>query len=125
MNELKPEDVMRALDICAKPYALSKASKCVICPYFEMECHREFIPDVLALLREKDAEIERWKTEAENQSILWRDRFHSVFQSVKETIRADAITEFADKAKKRLPVISPSVFDQIAKEMMEKTEKGG
>ena len=61
MNELKPEDVMKALEICAKPSAISKIARCKRCPYWERDCSKEFIPDVFALLREKDAEVEMLK----------------------------------------------------------------
>ena len=52
MNELKPEDVMRALEICG-----DETQTCYNCPYTDHcnDAHK----DALALLREKDAEIER------------------------------------------------------------------
>ena len=59
---MKPEDVMKALECCAKPYSLlNKVARCKTCPYWERECYIEFIPDVLALLRKKEEEIERLK----------------------------------------------------------------
>ena len=53
MNELKPEDVMRALECC------SRDEECVgeECPYHAgMFCTTRISQDALALLREKDAE---------------------------------------------------------------------
>jgi hypothetical protein len=66
MNKLKPEDVMRALEICAKPYSQDKFQNCKTCPYWLRDCDKEFISDVIALLREKDAEIERLTKERDD-----------------------------------------------------------
>ena len=61
MNELKPEDVMRALELHAD-YA---TDNCFECPYekylskADWNCVHHLSMDALALLREKDAEIER------------------------------------------------------------------
>ena len=61
MNELKPEDVMRALEYC------TSGGSCLRCVYDKgkhfskegaMAC---YMRDALALLREKDAEIEMLK----------------------------------------------------------------
>ena len=57
MNELKPEDVMKALELC-----IASRPKCKDCPYFigDIRCkHSKLLRDAIALLREKDAEIER------------------------------------------------------------------
>ena len=82
-------------------------------------------------IMKKNAEIERCKTEAENQSILWRDHFHSIFKSAKETARADAINEFAGMLKYTLCINNEEntdffdyaytleTIDKIAKEMKE------
>ena len=57
MNELKPEDVMRALECC------TINQSCDGCPMFgeepEADCNYYVMSCALALLREKDAEIER------------------------------------------------------------------
>lgn len=58
MNELKLEDFMRALECCN-----FEANCCDNCPYFKKEnCVTKLHQDALALLREKDAEIERLKS---------------------------------------------------------------
>lgn len=55
MNELKPEDVMMALECC------SVYENCDGCPHFdgvpEDDCHYKAMANALALLREKDARI--------------------------------------------------------------------
>ena len=98
MNEMKPEDV-----------------------YFHLEQYPEsrLKRNALALLREKDAEIERLKEETH--------RFADIGKMYSE-IRAEAITEFAERLKtfyNRLPgkTVGGSVeyhIEQIAKEMREK-----
>lgn len=57
MNELKPEDVMRALECCGTP----KLTKCENCPRKDEDalCMYRLSQDAIALLREKDVEIER------------------------------------------------------------------
>lgn len=124
-NELKPEDVMRALEICAKPYSQDKVQNCKTCPYWLRECDKEFIPDVISLLREKDAEIERFK--AEMKILRCEDCWNLA--------KAEAITEFADRLAERLNRNSIfegitmsagetvyDVIDQIAKEMKGETD---
>lgn len=147
MNEPKSEDVMRALEICAKPYAQNKVSKCKTCPYWERECHKEFIPDVLALLREKDALIELLQDDLFRAKNLYCDlvgesnekdaeieRLNALNKVLKDNNSQchrlgyeDAITEFAKRLKANNPktvgcdVFYPFVYfetiDQIAKEM--------
>ena len=87
----------------------------VTIPYDELRA-------IAALLREKDAEIERLNKEVDrlSQVVLYHDAFAN---DAMADARAEAITEFAERAKRRLPIISPSVFDQIAKEM--KGEENG
>ena len=78
---------------------------------------------------EKDAEIERltinmnaYGLTAKNLAQEFED-YRADVQMEIAYARSEAITEFAEKAKKRLPVISPSVFEQIAKEL--KGEQNG
>lgn len=59
-NELKPEDVMRALECC------ERHGKCKECPLKDKGIHGcmfYLMHHAIALLREKDAEIERLRTE--------------------------------------------------------------
>jgi hypothetical protein len=66
MNEQKPEDVMRALECCASG---TGGDACNGCPFNERKvCDNDMNAlekAALALLREKDAEIERLKDEYE------------------------------------------------------------
>ena len=62
MNEMKPKDVMMALECC------DKGSECFCdcdsCPYYgcDFPCKDKLHKDALALIREKDAEISKVKT---------------------------------------------------------------
>lgn len=48
-------------------------------------------------------ENERWRAECENQSVLWRQHFESVYQTtketIKETIKSNTVREFAERLK--------------------------
>lgn len=62
MNEMKPEEVMKALECCK-----GGGNACLDCIYFykavDTSCAPFLIKDALALIREKDAEIERLKAQ--------------------------------------------------------------
>ena len=68
MNEMKPEDVMRAMECCIVE---NDKDDCLGCPYSgkrhrgEM-CVTHLLEDALALLRERDAEIERLNKERDD-----------------------------------------------------------
>lgn len=94
MNELKPEDVMRALECCATApmYACNRRD----CPYYYAtskysECKHKLLSDVASLLREKDAEIERLQVAVEQYEE--ERKYH--FEMSRKRI-AEAIDEFAD-----------------------------
>ena len=115
MNELKTEDVMRALEICVDT---EDSMCCHDCPYYRNEpCVHRLNKDALALLREKDAEIERLK------------KLHEGFATkFKAEFKADAITEFVEKLKERMREVYPadiydSDVDQIANELKEKANE--
>jgi hypothetical protein len=83
MNELKPEDVMRALERCSGERCGEK------CPCYDMSpCEVYLAQNALALLREKDAEIERL--------------YKNLNETAKEQYingRTNGITEFAESIK--------------------------
>ena len=69
MNEMKPEDVMRALECCTRIYRGDTGSyECSLCKYKEFgeKCDLELIADALALLREKDALIAKHEAYIDN-----------------------------------------------------------
>lgn len=49
------------------------------------------------IAEKQKAEIERLRAECGNQSTLWSKHFESIFETAKETIKAEAIKELADK----------------------------
>ena len=110
MNELKPEDVMKALEWC------SDLRLCVDCPmraegYFSHSgnaCRQALMKNALALLREKDAEIERltvnmnaYGLTAKNLAQEFEDYRADVQMEIADA-RAEAITEFAERMEKSL-----------------------
>ena len=144
MNEMKPEDVMRALEHCAN-YKSQEVS-CVGCPLYR-KCDVNTLEGLaLALLREKDAEIERLtvnmnafgltaKNLAEDNERLTAqiehcdacDRIgltHSEHEVCIKQARADAITEFAERLVTYYNALKSGLvayhIEQIAKEMREK-----
>lgn len=126
MNELKPEDVMKALECCSNP-DVDACSRCPIYPFSlnwtQEECMETAIRYALALLREKDAEIERLHASCTELTRKCAN-LHAA--------RAEAITEFAERLKASLNdvarwqmhgvegerfIIGKSLIDRIAKEM--------
>lgn len=107
--ELAESDVMKALECCSD----EQMFHCAVCPNFDKhDLHKQ----ALALLREKDAEIERLHGILAEVNRLATEVRNDLPKAYREK-RNNTITEFAERAKRRLPIISPSVFDQIAKEM--------
>lgn len=119
MNEMKTEDVMRALELIVQrelmpnvdidgTVAVENAER-----WFLHLLKEHLAPYVSALLREKDAEIEHHrKTIARNAQLALEVTVEEI-----QKARAEAIGKYIEKAKRRLPIISPTVFDQIAKEI--------
>lgn len=106
---LKPEDVMRALEVC------STTANCKGCPYkkYGVECKTKRNADALALLREKDALLAEWdaKCNTYEAQLVGKEReierltkdFLDYQADVKMEIadaRAEAIDEFADALEK-------------------------
>lgn len=118
MNKLKPEDVMRALECCQ--HSDSDDNYCINCPYYAVKyCAAKISAEALALLREKDAEIERLT--AINKVL--KDNNHQCHRLGYE----DAITEFAERIKTFYHNLSGKTvggsvayhIDMIAKELKE------
>jgi hypothetical protein len=133
MNELKPEDVMRALECCHQP-----VYSCEDCPYFgttkgNVACSERLAKDALALLREKDAEIERLKHQISiyHKMIDISESKFEMLDFLTKKARAEAITEFAERVKKWFCADAfynnnyvLSVVWKIASEMKEASENG-
>lgn len=141
---MKPEDVMKALECCLLLQgATCRDCPLLYAKNMKGTCYTELKRQALALLREKDAEIadvkETYKIQREATNRLLKrvgdqdseiDRLTHIcrcyalrYGTVRDQsdaiakIRAEILAEYIERAKKRLPVISPSVFEQIAKEL--------
>lgn len=89
-------EIIKALECCDK-------NNCFCCPYrMDNVCISNLRNDALDLINRQKAEINRWESECGKQSVLWRSHFESIFETAKETIRAEAIKEFAERLKKDL-----------------------
>ena len=139
MNEMKPEDVMTALEICVN------GACCNECPYFKKEnCATKLHEDALAIIRElteqnralggvilkKDAEIERltinmnaYGLTAKNLAEDFADYQADVQMEIADA-RAEAVDEFLAKAKARAreigdlkPFVLVEYLEEIARGM--------
>ena len=121
MNEMKPEDVMRALACC------NTKGNCNQCPYEIVgeytPCYSALTQDALALLREKDAarkelweermriynDLQEWKEECKKYQDACREKDAEIERLNKtladalvraEVAKVETITEFAKLWKK-------------------------
>lgn len=115
MNELKPEDVMRALECC-----VIQCAECRKCPMLYRKdnrgtCYTELKRLALALLREKDAYIKKLTSRVEvlheielSYALQYGDAIDK--DIARKQLRAEAITEFEDLAIKRIceKVVAPT-----------------
>lgn len=69
---------------------------------------------------------ERLRAESENESILWRQHFESIYQTAKETVKAGTVRKMQERLNEAFNSHSyncrdciKSKVDQIAKEMLE------
>lgn len=92
MNELKPKDVMRALECCGR----NVGSNCHDCPYcglspWSAQCRLVLAKDALALLREKDAKIAELQSIAEYQQSSNMNRY---FELQKKDAEIERLTAY-------------------------------
>ena len=137
MNELKPEDVMKALELYVQRYLMPNVDIDGTVQVGDAErwflklLKEQLVPYVTALLREKDAEIERL------QGALKAEERHNelTMECAKKALanaRAEAITEFAERLKACFDTYPDneeahalyvrSIVDQIADEMKGATD---
>ena len=100
MNEMKPEDVMRALECCVDTKDLMA---CQDCPYYGNEyCVHRLNTDALALLREKDAQISALQYQADFWDKHARVLDETISIQQKEIAEKDAEIERLNKEVDRL-----------------------
>ena len=81
--------------------------------------------NTIKLINRQKAEIERLEAECGNQSTLWSQHYESIFETAKETIKAEAVKEFAERLKEKerptfplAMVIDVYEIDNLVKEMV-------
>ena len=98
MNEMKPEDVMRALECCVN-------GSCADCPNDEIgtysQCITLVMKNALALLREKDALIAKHEAYIDN---LNDDKAYLVEQLNEKEAKIERLQEIADAVADTIPV---------------------
>ena len=96
-HKFTDDEIVKALEWCCEH------GECGVCGYRKHTDNSDICPirsDALDLINRQKAEVAYWQDEAVNA-------------------KREAVKEFAEIAKRRLPVISPIVFDGIAKEIVE------
>ena len=125
--ELNREQVVKALECCTSEQG------CGGCPYYPtlIGCSRQAMSGALALIRELTEENERLRAEAENQSVLWKQHFESIYETAKGTVKADTVRKMQERLKKAFnfghTIFEKSIcdiIDQVAKELLEEVSDG-
>lgn len=143
MNKLKPEDVMKALECCAS------GRPCRECEYKDKSkdtfgCRKGCLIDALALLREKDAEIERYRKivgdlvirDGEVVGIVDGKETRYIDKSVSNVlktmavnrVKADTVRKMHTEIKERCikggiyPAFVARTIENVAKEILEAHE---
>lgn len=89
-------EIIKALECCTQQH------KCNECPYLmehHLVCNYHLYKDTLDLINRQQAEIDRLQAECGNQSVLWSKHFEGIFETAKETVKTEAIKEFAEMLK--------------------------
>ena len=112
-------EIIKALECC-----FAKNIVCKECPYCgSYNCPQSLGKDTIDLINRQKTEIERWKAECGNQSTLWSRHYESIFETSKETIKAEAIKEFAERLKTETKgLLGANFVDDLVKEMAGDTE---
>lgn len=87
-------EIIKALECCKKAINIRN---CDDCPLQLQECIEGLPTLALDLINRQKAEIERLQEECGKQSVLWSKHYESIFESAKEVVRAEALTDFAER----------------------------
>lgn len=96
---MKPEDVMKALECCVKVGGYRDAHYCKDCPLHEERCALLLPQNALALLREKDEEIERLQG-----ALKAEERHNELTMGMAKKALANARADTARKMQERFAV---------------------
>ena len=94
-------EIIKALECCTSGNSVSACMRG--CPLYEKEdceCINDdtaLLKYALSLIKELTEENEKWRTEAENQSILWKQYFKSIYETAKETVIADTVRDYREQ----------------------------
>ena len=129
-------EIIKALGLCTQDHCYARE-----CPIFEgtssVDCRAELIKKCNDLINRQKAEIERLEKYSKKcfdarEKIVddTKKHYEGLYQTAKETVRNEAITEFAERLKEKQwsahttfgvrEFVEVIVIDQIAEEM-----KGG
>lgn len=136
--KMKPEEVKKALKCCMDKTTTFCCDKCPLYKVNGIEnCTEVLSCNAAILLREKDAEIERLKNRITVQVVMPDEKMEEIKSDLLAripAIRAEAITEFAERFKNALNdvsrwqmhgvegeyfIIGKSLVDRIEKELKE------
>ena len=112
-------EIIKALECC-----LSQNGECDNCPQHSRTCVDDLLHQSLDLINRQKAEIERWRTECGNQSTLWSKHYESIFETAKETIKAEAIKEFAERVREELTPELKNSYDMRRKRVEDLDDAG-
>ena len=129
MENLNAEQVINELDYQTRFAKFSNSNGVLIsvkCAQFVLD-HAQYYEQRIKELTEEN---ERWRAEAENQSILWRQHFESIYESAKVTLKADTVRKMQERLKadavtiqdhtgKLGVVVGVGNIDDVAREMLE------
>ena len=105
-------EIIKALECCAQPDAICKECPCHD-PYLKYPCADQLKWAALVLIEKQKAEIERLIEECGKQSVLWRKHFESIFETAKETTRAEAVKEVVERLMTRAYVPKPYGYGMV------------
>ena len=88
-------EIIKALEICMRNDAAAKTYNDVLKGFEGCSCNTML--DALDVILRQKAEIERLQEECGKQSVLWSKHYESIFESAKEVVRAEALTDFAER----------------------------
>ena len=118
------EQIIKSLQLCSN----EELDVCNDCPYWQHEyCRNDMVQDALALILELTEECDRLRNKPPFAKISFDTEIVEQLAKEKlaeleldiEAIRTETVHLMVEKLKARLPVISPSVFENVARDVLE------
>lgn len=118
------EQIIKSLQLCNNEVL----DVCTGCPYWRHEyCRNDMVQDALALILELTEECDRLRNKPPFAKISFGTEIVEQLAKEKlaeleldiEAIRTETASLMVEKLKARLPVISPSVFENVARDVLE------